>query len=192
MDPVSDNVEPSGPFVQCWNAHAQSIVLTRDLPTTYLDEGTLDLAHVTAAVPASSSLRTIEGSGVLQLKCLRIPRDAPFGNVTTLAITHTSLRIDDDTLDHLARAMPRLETLDLSGSRIQHVHGVQSLCANGLKRLLVKGCRIADISALVDVATQLHEGRWRGPLQLEELDIRDNEVAKVRRRCFLLHVPALG
>lgn len=182
MDPVPDNVEASGPFVRCWNAQEQSIVVARDRPTSYLDgQGILDLAYVAAAVPASSSLRTIEVSGVLQLKCLRIPCDAQFGNVTALAITNTSLRIDDGTLGHLAQAMPRLETLDLSGSRIEHVHGVQNLCANGLKRLLVKGCRIADISALVHVATQLHEGRWRAPLQLEQVDIRDNEVAKVRR-----------
>lgn len=121
----------------------------------------------------------IEVPGVLQLRGLAVVRDSRLANVTSLSIVNTSLRIGDDTLEQLAQTMPRLETLDLSGSRIEHIHGIQTLCANGLKRLLVKGCRITDISALEDVAKQVHEGRWKGVLQLEEVDMRDNEVEKV-------------
>ncbi|GHJ86970.1 hypothetical protein NliqN6_3372 [Naganishia liquefaciens] len=180
VGPVADHPEASGPFVGCWNAQQQSIVITRDLAPTYLDDaGVLDLAHIAAAVPSSSTLRSIEVSGILQLKGLHIPRDARLASVTCLAIINTSLRIEHDFLGQLAKAMPHLETLDLSGSRIQHITGAHDLCANGLKRLLVKGCRIADISSLVDVAQQLHMGKWLGALQLEEVDIRDNEVPKL-------------
>jgi hypothetical protein len=176
--PTTTNLGASGPLVGCWNAQQQSIVISRDTPPTYLDDGVLDLALVVAAVPGSPQLRGIEVSGVLQLRGLRIP-DCRLASVTTLSIVNTSLRIEDDTLERFAEAMPRLETLDLSGSRIEHIHGIQNLCTNGLKRLLVKGCRITDISALEDVARQLHEGRWKGSLQLEEVDLRDNAVEKV-------------
>lgn len=175
---ITANLGASGPLVGRWNAQQQSIVISRDTPSTYLDDGVLDLAHVVAGVPGSAQLRGIEVSGILQLRTLRIP-DCGLATVTSFSIVNTSLRIENDTLGRLAEAMPRLETLDLSGSRIEHIHGVQNLCANGLKRLLVRGCRIADISALEDVARQLREGRWKGSLQLEEVDIRDNAVEKV-------------
>lgn len=117
---------------------------------------------------------------MLSLKGLTIPHPCNrLEHVKTFSITNTSLKTDGATLAKLAQAMPTLETLDLSGSRIEHIHGLQQLCANGLKRLLVKGCRIADISSLNDIATQLHAGRWKGALHLEEVDLRDNSVEKV-------------
>lgn len=150
------------------------------MPVDYLEDGILHLQDVIDAVPGTSHLRTIEISGVLPLKGFTIPQPADrLHHVKTFSITNTSLKIDDTALNNLANAMPRLETLDLNGSRIDHIHGVERLCANGLKRLLVKGCRITDISSLNNIATQLQSGRWKGALKLEEVDVRDNSVEKV-------------
>jgi hypothetical protein len=174
------DLRPTGPLIECWDEQHQSIVVTRNMPVDYLEDGILHLQHVIDAVPGTSYLRTIEISGVLPLKGFTIPQPADqLHHVKTFSITNTSLKIDDTALIDLAKAMPRIETLDLSGSRIDHVHGLEQLCANGLKRLLVKGCRITDISSLNNVATQLQSGHWKGALQLEEVDIRDNSVEKV-------------
>lgn len=172
--------QPTGPLIKCWNEEHQSVVVTRTTPVDSLDDGILNLQHIIDAVPDASRLRSIEISGVLSLKGLTIPHPCNrLEHVKTFSITNTSLKTDGATLAKLAQAMPTLETLDLSGSRIEHIHGLQQLCANGLKRLLVKGCRIADISSLNDIATQLHAGRWKGALHLEEVDLRDNSVEKV-------------
>lgn len=176
----NDSWQPTGPLIKCWNEEQQSVVVTRDLPIDYLEDGVLHLQHIIDAVPGTKQLRAIDISGVLSLKGLTMPQPTlRLQHVKTFSITDTSLRIENTTLAALANVLPRLETLDLCGSRIEHIHGLQQLCANGLKRLLVKGCRIADISSLNEIAAQLHSGRWKGALQLEEVDIRDNSVEKV-------------
>lgn len=182
------NLEPKGPLIECWNEQHHSVVITRNTSITCLENGTLDLQHIVDAVPGSSQLHSIEISGALMLKGFTIPRTCNrLEHVTSFSITDTSLRIDDTALDQLAEVMPRLETLNLSGSRIDHIRGLQRMCANGLRRLLVKGCRITDVTSLNDVATQLHLGLWKGALQLEEVDIRDNSVEKVRIRGISAH-----
>lgn len=182
--------QPTGPLIKCWNEQHQSLVVTRNTPIDCLKDGILDFQHMIDAIPGTSQLRSTEISGVLSLKGLTIPQACDrLGHVKTFSITNTSLKIDDMTLVMLAQAMPRLETLDLSGSRIDHIHGLEQLCANGLKRLLVKGCRITDISSLNDIAIKLHSGRWKGALRLEEVDIRDNSVEKVSLRSAVLYQP---
>ncbi|KAJ9096372.1 hypothetical protein QFC21_005193 [Naganishia friedmannii] len=179
--PGSANGQPTGPLIDCWDERQQSIVITRHTPTGFLDEaGGFDLQRVLDAVPATASLKTIELSGILKLKTLMIPdTDGRFANVITLSITDTSLTTDDAILERISTAMPHLETLNLSGSRMEHLNGVDSMIANGLKRLLTKGCRITQISSLVNVATELRQGTWKGSLRLEEVDIRDNSVEKL-------------
>ncbi|KAJ9104200.1 hypothetical protein QFC19_004017 [Naganishia cerealis] len=173
--------QPAGPLVGCWDERQQSVVVTRDAPTLFLDdEGCFDSQYVLDAVPTEAYLKIIDFSGILKLRTLIMPANySRLANVTTLSITYTSLRTEDETLLQLSKAMPNLEILDLSGSRIEHLNGAGMLIANGLKRLLAKGCRIADISSLVDVASELHRGSWRGNMRLEEVDIRDNSVEKV-------------
>lgn len=178
--------QPTGPLISCWDERQQGIVVTRNTPTDFLDEaGRFSLQHVVDAVPLAASLKSIDLSGILKLKTLTVPEDdTRLANVTMFSITDTSLKTDDATLARISKAMPRLETLNLSGSRIEHLNGVDTLITNGLKRLLAKGCRITDISSLVTVATELHAGAWKGNLGLEEIDIRDNSVEKVRVNSF--------
>ncbi|KAJ9114334.1 hypothetical protein QFC22_005786 [Naganishia vaughanmartiniae] len=177
----SYNAPPTGPLVDCWDERQQSIVITRDTPTGFLNEqGEFDLQHILDAVPSTASLKTIDLCAILKLKTLSIPDNGDrFANVTTLCITDTSLKADDATFERISRAMPQLETLNLSGSRIEHLKGVDRAITNGLKRLLIRGCRITDISSLVKVAEELHAGVWKGNLRLEEVDIRDNLVERL-------------
>ena len=86
----------------------------------------------------------------------------------------------------LASLFPSLTSLDLSDNKLTSLSGVRALLipdparkTRGLKVLKVRGNKINDLMGLEAVAQVLQsEGRveaWR----LEELDLRDNEIAKL-------------
>ncbi|KAF8499974.1 hypothetical protein JB92DRAFT_2980621 [Gautieria morchelliformis] len=92
----------------------------------------------------------------------------------------------DPIFSILASLFPSLTSLDLSDNKLTCLSGVRALLipdparkTRGLKALKVRGNRISDLMGLEAVAQVLKsEGRveaWR----LEELDIRDNEIAKL-------------
>lgn len=116
---------------------------------------------------------------VLPLRSLRFPvDDARLAQLKELSIVNSSIESTDDFFTCLADAMPDLEALDLSGSRLTHTNGIERLIQNGLKTLNLKGARVSDIEAIVDVARQVRAGTWTGRLLLEELDVRDNVIPK--------------
>lgn len=86
----------------------------------------------------------------------------------------------------LATLFPTLTSLDLSDNRLTSLAGVRALLipdparrTKGLKALRVRGNRLSDLTGLEAVAQVLKsEGAVEG-WRLEELDLRDNEIAKL-------------
>jgi hypothetical protein len=56
--------------------------------------------------------------------------------------------------------------------------GVDRLVGNGLKKLDIRGARIADIETIVEIAKHVRAGTWTGKMLLEELDLRDNAIPR--------------
>ena len=138
-----------------------SIVLSTDLvtsepPLPLLEELRLDCCSLCDSVPVSVSQESLSA-----------PQKEPIFSI-------------------LASLFPSLTSLDLSDNKLTCLSGVRALLipdlarkTKGLKTLRVRGNKIHDLMGLEAVAQVLKsEGRvevWR----LEELDLRDNEIAKL-------------
>lgn len=143
------------------------------------------LKDLAASHPPGSKLHTINLSGIIPLRGLVFPTNTEFLTpVRTLRVVNTALESKDDLFATIAQVMPDLEELDLTGSFLIHLAGIDKVIANGLKSLRLKGGRIEDFSAMETVAEQVRDGSWSGKLRLEELDVRDNNIAKL--------IPAIG
>lgn len=138
-----------------------------------------DLRNCASAVPEGCTIQRLVVIDVLPLTSLRFPLgESCLAQLQELSIVNSSLESTDDLFECLAEIMPRLERLDLSGSRLTHIKGVQRLVSNGLKTLNLKGARINDIDGLTEIARHVRAGTWTGRMLLEELDVRDNVISK--------------
>lgn len=143
------------------------------------------LQDLAASHPPGSNLHTITLSGIIPLRGLVFPKDSSFlSSVRTLRVVNTALESNSELFPTIARTMRSLEELDLTGSFLTHLSGIDKIVSNGLVSLRLKGGRIEDFSAIENVAEQVREGSWTGKMRLEELDIRDNNIAKL--------IPAIG
>ena len=92
----------------------------------------------------------------------------------------------DPIFNILASIFPSLNTLELSDNKLTNMSGIRALLipdparkTKGLKALRIRGNKLTDLMGLEVVAQVLQsEGKvesWR----LEELDLRDNEIARL-------------
>lgn len=112
------------------------------------------------------------------------------GDVVNISTSTAQTRKEPlfNVIDHL---FPTLSILDLCDNRLTHLNNISSLLIparrkslpgsrrTGLKALRLRGNKLTDISNLEDVAGVLRkEGKIEG-WRLEELDLRENEIAKL-------------
>lgn len=93
---------------------------------------------------------------------------------------------EDGLLGVLHRIFPSLATLDLSDNALTNLESVGALfLEGGLRVLRVRGNKLdeAALAELVDIGGRIHAGdgetsaRWHGM----EIDLRENEIGKVRK-----------
>jgi hypothetical protein len=174
------NQRGTGPLRHLYDPVHREIVVDRSNGKDCLrPDREFDLQLVLSAVPEGMTIRKLVLDGVLPLKSLKIPSgESQLKAIKELIIVNSSLESTDDLFSSLAEAMPYLEELDLSGSLLTHLKGVDRLIGNGLKKLDVRGARIVDIDAVVDIAKHVRAGTWTGKMLLEELDLRDNAIPR--------------
>ena len=164
----------------CFNPSRQEIQLDRKTNAHALEDGkTLNLQAILDAVPSGSTLKSIVINGFITLTSIRFPTESSvLVTVKSLSIIDSALASSPTLFDDLAQAMPNLETLDLTGSFLTDLHGIDGLISHGLTKLYLKGGRIDDFGAIEEIAKQLHAGTWQGELSLSELDVRDNALPR--------------
>jgi hypothetical protein len=174
------NQRGTGPLRHLYDPVHREIVVDRSSGKDCLgSDREFDLQLVLSAVPEGMTIRKLVLDGILPLKSLRIPSgENPLKGIKELIIVNSSLESTDDLFSSLAEIMPYLEEVDLSGSLLTHLKGVDRLIGNGLKKLDVRGARIADIDAIVEIAKHVRAGTWTGKMLLEELDLRDNAIPR--------------
>ncbi|GAA5932539.1 leucine-rich repeat domain-containing protein [Sporobolomyces koalae] len=87
------------------------------------------------------------------------------------------------SLSQLCRRFPSLRSLDLSHNRLTSLEGIETLVFESpqLRTLSLQGNKISDITALCRLAESI-ESNERGERErwhLEQLDLSDNEIARV-------------
>jgi hypothetical protein len=169
-----------GPLRGCFDPSRQEIQLDRKTHAHVLeDRQTLDLQTIVDAVPFGCTLESIVINGLTTLTSIRFPtKSSVLVAVKSLSIIDSALASSPTLFDDLAQAMPNLEVLDLTGSFLTHLHGIDSLITNGLTKLYLKGGRIEDFGAIEEIAKQVHTGTWQGRLLLSEFDVRDNALPR--------------
>lgn len=89
---------------------------------------------------------------------------------------------DSDLLHGIATTCPALENLDLTFNSLTALTGVAALLmpsrGRGLRSLKLGSNQLADLSALIEVALRVR-GAEGGAWACDELDLRDNAIAKV-------------
>jgi hypothetical protein len=181
----TSTTQTSTKFSPFWDERQGKLDIPADFVKTLLDENmNLDLAHAFEENALSGKLVTMTFKPVLGIKGVIFPSRplATFSGVVSLSITYTSLISAPDLFQDLHRCFPSLQHLDLSGSLLENVDGVAELIASGLKILRLKDGKLTSVQGLESVAEQLRSSTWRGLMLLEEVDIRDNEIAKVRNQ----------
>jgi hypothetical protein len=168
------------PLRACFNSQRAEMIIGKELGKSLLDETRqFDLELVTRALPAGSSLKTLSLNGIIPLKAVIFPSGrSVLSQVTSLNIVDTSLETTSTLFEAIAQSFPVLEELDLSGSFLTSLDGVEQLIAQGLKKLYVRGGRIENFDAIEKVAESVRHGTWQGKMLLEELDVRDNSVPR--------------
>jgi hypothetical protein len=145
------------------------------------DDGTLDLAKLFNGMRVSGKLVSLTVRPLLAIKSLAFPSQpiAALADVTALTITYTSMRPQAQLFRTLHRHFPSLQALDLSGSLLEDVDGLPELVVGGLKSLRLKDGKLNDLSGLEAVARDIKSSKWRGLMLLSEVDVRDNDIARV-------------
>jgi hypothetical protein len=130
-----------------------------------------------AAVPGSAQRWGIEVFGALQLRGSRSPTvDRPTQRRSVSSTLRCGSRLTrSNNLHKRCRGQRRSDCLD---SRIERSWRAEPL-RQWSQTSTRQGPSNTNISALEAVARQLREGRWKGLLQLEEVDLRDDVVEKV-------------
>jgi len=169
-----------GPLRGCFDPSRQEIQLDRKTHADALEgRHTLDLQTILDAVPSECTLKSIVINGFITLTSIRFPAESSaLATVKSLSIIDSALASTPTLLHDLAQSMPNLEVLDLSGSFLTHLQGIDSLISNGLTKLYLKGGRIDDFGAIEEMAKQFHAATWKGRLSLSELDVRDNALPR--------------
>jgi hypothetical protein len=131
-----------------------------------------------AAVPGSAQRWGIEVFGALQLRGSRSPTvDRPTQRRSVSSTLRSKSRMTrSNDLRKRCRDQRRSSCLVLGSSAFRRTEPLRQWSQTSAR----PGPSNTDISALEVVARQLHEGRWKGLLQLEEVDLRDDAVEKVR------------
>lgn len=138
----------------------------------------LDLAH--------NTLSTIE---LLSHPDLRLPSLATLDlSWNHLASTIVVAGPSAPLLSLLATIAPSLEDLDLSYNRLTTTEGISmfllpSAGGAGGRRLSMRGNQLADVEELCEVAKALENGASGTSWRCVELDLQDNEIARVSFRC---------
>jgi Leucine-rich repeat (LRR) protein len=174
------NQRGTGPLKHLYDPVHREIVVDRSSGKDCLGpDREFNLQLVLDALPEDMTIRKLVLDGVLPLKSLKIPSgESQLKAIKELIIINSSLESTDDLFSSLAEVMPCLEELELSGSLLTHLKGADRLIGNGLKKLDVRGARIADIDAIVEIAKHVRAGTWTGKMSLEELDLRDNAIPR--------------
>lgn len=87
----------------------------------------------------------------------------------------------------VATLAPNLLTLDLCQNKLTTANGIEQLLLGGVKDLLLQGNKIDDVSALANLGEKMADGEeqaaeLRKQWKCEVMDLRDNEIARVRFR----------
>ncbi|GJJ07186.1 hypothetical protein Clacol_001386 [Clathrus columnatus] len=112
------------------------------------------------------------------------------GDITNIS-TPTQKTKKEPLFNVINHLFPTLAILDLCDNRLTHVNGINALLipsksnsslrhrSKGLKAVRLRGNKLADLSGLEDVANTLRkDGKVEG-WSLEELDLRENEIARL-------------
>jgi Leucine-rich repeat (LRR) protein len=177
---LGDGSDPTVPAATLPLPIIVSQAFARTLRVLVLSNRRLDPSFVlpTNLVESEPLLPSLEE---LRLNCCSLCDSVP----VSVSEDSTSSR-KEPIFNILASLFPSLISLDLSDNKLTSLSGVRALLipdlarkTKGLKTLQVRGNKINDLMGLEAVAQVLKsEGRveaWR----LEELDLRDNEIAKL-------------
>lgn len=171
----------SGPLADLFDATRGELVVDGQLGKSLLTpERRLDLELVVDAVPTNATLHSLTISRIIMLKGFIFPSDpeSPLRHIKTLRVMDTSLESSQELFDRIADLMPHMEELDLSGSFLTNLAGIERVISQGLQVLSVKGGRIDNFEAMETVAKQVRSGAWNGQMCLRELDVRDNALPR--------------
>ncbi len=180
---VPGTAAASTKFAPYWDERSGTLDIPADFCKTLLDENNfLDLAQAFEDDTVNGKLVSMLFKPVLAIKGVVFPKQriASLSSVVSLSITYTSLASQPQLFQDFHRCFPTLQHLDLSGNLLENIDGVADLVAGGLKSLRLKDGKLDNLQGLEHVAGQLRSSSWLGLMQLEEIDIRDNDIAKVR------------